>query len=384
MGFVGAAFRIFFTRFIPLLVLVLALFVGWLKQEVIPEGRFFALVFPALKGMMPAPIVGHGKMEGVLPVPDDLLPEPRPENEMFVELPGGYQMPQNGIGMCCRYSAYDDVLVERTVLWYLLTGGRHIDGAQVYLNHRATGKGIKEAIRRGVPRSEIFVTTKVWPAFYGYNSTKEVVPTFLEELGLEYLDLVLMHMPVRFPGFNYMSEECNKQGSSKKECRQETFKALSELREQGIVRSVGVSNFATHHLKELLELENIAPIANDQIQYNPWAPQEWVDTVDFCHKNGIAITAYNSLGGSLQHHEAHTIEALTDLAEKHHRSVAQIMLRWALQINAVVIPGTGNPKHMRENLDVYSFELSEEDMKAIEALRTDEDMNKFIIMKPLD
>jgi 2,5-diketo-D-gluconate reductase A len=149
-------------------------------------------------------------MVGTPPVPDDMLPEPRPENEMIIELAGGYQMPQNGLGMCCRPTAYDDVLVERTVLWYLLMGGRLVNTAQLYLNHRADGKGIKEAIRRGVPRGEIFVTTELFMSFYGPNSTKEVVPTFLEELGLEYLDLVLMHMPVRFPGFNYMSKECRK------------------------------------------------------------------------------------------------------------------------------------------------------------------------------
>ena len=150
MGFIGSVLRFIFTRLIPILILVVALIVGWLNTGVpIPEGKFFATVFPILKGKWPATIVGHGKMVGTPVVPDDMVPQPRPENELFVELPGGYQMPQNGIGMCCRPTAYDDVLVERTVLWYLLLGGRHIDTAHIYLNHEAIGKGIEKAIRRG-------------------------------------------------------------------------------------------------------------------------------------------------------------------------------------------------------------------------------------------
>jgi diketogulonate reductase-like aldo/keto reductase len=126
------------------------------------------------------------------------------------------------------------------------------------------------------------VTTKPFASFYGYNATKETVPTFLEELVLEYLDLVLMHSPVRFPGIGFVPEECSKLKLSKKQYHQETFKALSDLREQGIVRSVGVSNFAIHQLKDLQELENAALIANNQFQYNPWSPDEWVETFKYC------------------------------------------------------------------------------------------------------
>jgi diketogulonate reductase-like aldo/keto reductase len=387
MGFLGAAFRVFCYRVVPVLVLSTALFIGWLNQEIIPEGRLFATAVPLLKGVMPPSIVGHGQMVGTPPVPDDMTPEPRPENEMFLELPGGYQMPQNGLGMCCRPTAYDDVLVERTVLWYLLIGGRLIDTAHVYLNHRAIGKGIKEAIRRGVPRSEIFVTTKVFPSLYGYNSTKEIVPKFLDELGLEYIDLVILHSPVRFPGLNYMSEECNTKKLSKEECRHETFQALSEFREQdgdGLIRNVGVSNFNTLALKELQKLDGAAPIANNQIMFNPFAPNESVDTFQFCQQNDISITAFFSLGGSYQHQEAQTIATLKTLSEKYDRSVAQIMLRWSLQVNAAIIPGTGNPKHMRENLSIYSFELSKEDMNEIDKLRSDGTADKFMKMEPMD
>ena len=386
MGFLRALVRFTFTRIVPICVLLAALFLRWLNTSTpIPEGKFFATIFPILKGIWPATIVGHGKMPGTPPVPDDMTPEPRPENEVLLELPGGHQIPQNGIGMCCRPTAYDDVLVERTVLWFLLLGGRHIDGAHIYLNHKAIGKGIKEAIRRGVPRSEIFFTTKLFPTFFGYNSTLEIVPTWLKETGLDYIDLVLMHAPIH-PADALLgtSKECNKLRLSKKKCRQVTWKALSELRARGVMRNVGVSNFVANQLTDLTEMENVAPIANNQIMFNPFLSNDWLETVEFCHEHGIVITGYNSLGGALQHHEAKTVETLTKLSEKYKRSVAQIMLRWAMQKNVVVIPGTGNPNYMRENLSIYAFELSPEDMDSIDRLRKSEESGKFMSTPKLE
>ena len=216
------------------------------------------------------------------------------------------------------------------------------------------------------------------------------MPTFLKELNVDYLDMVLMHAPVRRSSM-FVPHECKLAGLSYKQCRQETWKALSELRAEGLIRNAGVSNFAKHHLSDIMELYDddnddsiIAPIANNQIQWNPWAPTEWVDTVHFCQSQGIAITAYNSLGGSLEHHQAHTIEILKTLSKKYNRSVAQIMLRWAIQSGVAIIPGTGNPNYMAENLSIYEFELSEQDMTDIEGLRESDHANKFTIMKPRD
>ena len=180
-----------------------------------------------------------------------MLPLPRPVDELFLTLPGGKVMPQQGLGMCCRPTAYDNVLVYRTVLWYLLLGGRHIDGAHLYLNHRAIGKGIAEALRRGVPRQEIFVTTKMFPTQYGYESATALVPLYLEELGLEYLDLLLMHFP-SVPSF--IPSPCKKEGKNTRECRQETWTALSEARKKGLVHNVGVSNFGVSHLQGKVSL----------------------------------------------------------------------------------------------------------------------------------
>lgn len=143
-------------RIITALVLLIAIFLGWLRTYKPAYGVIFATVSPLLEGYAPPLLVGHGRMTGTEEIPDDMMPSPRPENELFASLPDGYKLPLSGIGMCCRATAYDDVLVRRTILWYLLQGGRHIDTAHVYRNHKAIGLGIKDAIERGIPRSEIY------------------------------------------------------------------------------------------------------------------------------------------------------------------------------------------------------------------------------------
>ena len=179
-------------------------------------------MIPLMKGYLPPSIVGHGRMVGTPEVPTDVPLVARPTNELFITLAGTKDaMPRNGLGMCCRPTAYDDVLVERSVLWYLLQGGRLIDGAQLYLNHEAIGRGIQQAIDKGIPRSEIFMVSKIPPSQFGYNTTKKVVPTFGQELGLKYVDLVLMHAPSPFSTL-LESAECKELGLTYKRCRQKT------------------------------------------------------------------------------------------------------------------------------------------------------------------
>jgi diketogulonate reductase-like aldo/keto reductase len=297
-------------------------------------------------------------------VPDDMSPQPRPSNEQFLDLPGGYKMPQNGIGMCCRPSAYDDELVYRTVLWYLLLGGRHIDGAHLYLNHEAIGKGIAEAMHRGVKREEIFVTTKIFPSHFGYQSTLSNVKKYVKELGLEYIDLVLLHFPSSFP---LQTSPCKKDGKDSSQCRRETWAALSELREAGLIRNAGVSNFALKHLKDLEGLG--APIANNQIQFTPFEPEYVMETVQYCFENNITVTAYSPLGGLVDQNKAMVDDVLNKIASKYGKRVADIMLRWAMQRGFAVIPGTGNPQHMKQNLAIFDFELADEDMSVINDLK---------------
>jgi len=357
---------------LSILVIVIAVFFQWLRSYPPAFGIFFATMSPLLEGHLPPVVFGHGRLQGTAEVPADMAPLPRPSHELFASLPGGYQMPLSGIGMCCRYSAYDDVLVRRTILWYLLQGGRHIDTAHVYRNHRAIGLGIKDAIARGIPRSEIFVVTKIFPPYYGYQSALDIVPTFREELGLDYIDMVLMHAP-KMP---IARNECVKSGLSDKECRQQTWKALSELREQGVMRNIGVSNFMIHHMQEISDLE-LAPIANNQFQFNAFVPPAQHKIFEYCMENNIAVTAYYPVGGTLEKEKAANSSTIKLLSEKYGKSSYQLLLRWLVQKGAAVIPGTGNPKHMKDNLDVFSWSLADEDMLIMEGLRSTEEAKKF-------
>ena len=255
--------------------------------------------------------------------------------------------------------------IDRHLLWYLLLGGRHIDGAQLYLNSKTVGRGIREAMSLGVKREEIFLTSKIFPTHYGYESTMKVVKSELDDLGLEYFDLFLLHFPSSGP----LRSPCSKEGKGASQCRKETWQALSELRNKGLIRNAGVSNFVVKHIQELEALTDVAPIANNQISFNPFVPEETMETVEYCHRRNIIVTAYMPLGGL--HHRDLVNKKLAGLSTKLGKSVSQIMLRWALQSGCAVIPGTGNPSHMRENLDVYEIELSDDDMKQINELKYD-------------
>ena len=176
-----------------------------------------------------------------------------------------------------------------------------------------------------------------------------------------------------------MPNECTRHGKDATACRQDTWKALSEVRAAALVRNVGVSNFALHHLQELQAVPHGAPIANQQIQYSPFAPRAVQDVVAYCQAHNISDTAYSPLGGMMDQDRAAATAALQVIASAHAGSVTvqQVMLRWALQKNLAVIPGTGNPEHMKQNLAVYEFELTEADMQAIDALADTTEAEKF-------
>ncbi|KAL3795766.1 hypothetical protein HJC23_008253 [Cyclotella cryptica] len=187
------------------------------------------------------------------------------------------------------------------------------------------------------------------------------VEVYVKELGLDYIDLVLMHFPATFP---FMTSLCNKDAM---QCRRETLKALSELRASGLIRNAGVSNFAMKHLKDL---EGIgAPIANNQIQFTPFELEHVMETVAYCAEHNITMTAYSPLGGIMDQDKAMADEVLNQIAAKYDKRVSHIMLRWATQRCFAVIPGTGNLDHMRENLSIFGFELSDDDMQTINELK---------------
>jgi diketogulonate reductase-like aldo/keto reductase len=266
--------------------------------------------------------------------------------------------------MCCRPSAYDEETVRRSVLWYLLQGGRHIDTAQLYLNHKPIGAAIAQAIERGVPRAEIWVTTKLHERFYdsGEETILGMVQEWLKELQVEYLDLVLLLQPK--PLIPLFGHKC----TNWTQCTASAWRAMAKAKTRGYVRNIGVSNFDIDQLKEVQTL-SAAPIAVNQFMINPFSPAWVFDIASFCKENGIVVTSSAPLAGTMQTKKAVSEEVVQGIAVNHSISPAQVLLRWALQKGYNVIPGSGNPEHQKENLAIYSVTLTEEEMTKIDMLR---------------
>ncbi|MGD6834190.1 aldo/keto reductase [Sutcliffiella halmapala] len=245
-------------------------------------------------------------------------------------------MPWFGLGV---FKVEEGQEVESSVKMAINAGYRSIDTAAIYKNEDGVGKAIKEA---GIPREELFITTKVWNADQGYESTLAAFEASMEKLGLEYLDLYLVHWPVKG---KYV----------------DTWKALEKLYADGKVRAIGVSNFHIHHLQDILDVAEVKPMVN-QVEYHPKLSQ--VELLNFCKENGIQMEAWSPLmqGELLQN------EVLMELAEKYNKSVAQIILRWDLQNGVVTIPKSVKEHRIKENADIFDFEITDEDMQKIHAL----------------
>ncbi len=230
---------------------------------------------------------------------------------------------------------------ERAVSAALDAGYRHIDTAAGYFNEREVGRAIAGS---GIARDEVFVVTKLWNADQGYDSTLAAFDASMQRLGLEYLDLYLIHWPV--PAKNLFVE---------------TFKAFSQLRDQGRIRSIGVSNFEPEHLRILIDATGIVPAVN-QIELHPLLPQRELREVHA--QLGIATEAWSPLGqGSLL-----TNPTVTAVADAHGKTAAQVLIRWHIQLGNIVIPKSVNPERIVSNFDVFDFELSEKDMASISSL----------------
>jgi diketogulonate reductase-like aldo/keto reductase len=251
-------------------------------------------------------------------------------------LNNGVKMPWFGLGVFKVEEGPELVNAVKTAIQH---GYRSIDTAAIYGNEEGVGQGIKES---GIAREDLFVTSKVWNADLGYESTLAAYQTSLDKLDLEYLDLYLIHWPV---GGKY----------------KDAWRALETLYKEGRVRAIGVSNFQVHHLEDLLKDAEIKPMVN-QVEYHPRLTQKEVQT--FCRENGIQMEAWSPLmQGQLLDNEV-----LVELASKYNKSVAQIILRWDLQNGVITIPKSTKEHRIIENSQVFDFELTQEDMHQINEL----------------
>lgn len=224
-------------------------------------------------------------------------------------------------------------------------GYRLIDTAAVYKNEKGVGQGIKEC---GVNREELFITSKVWNTNRGYENTLAAFDETMKKLDLEYLDLYLIHWPANKKQFGNQADEINAS----------TWKALEKLYKEGKVKAIGVCNFETHHLEKLLETAEIVPMI-DQLEYHPGWIQS--DTVLYCQKNGIVVEAWSPLGRSTLLKD----ETLAGIASHYNKSVAQLCLRYAIQNGVLPLPKSVHKERMVSNLDVFDFEITKEDMEAL-------------------
>ena len=260
-----------------------------------------------------------------------------PNGENNLKLNSGTAIPAFGFGTW-NLADGDEVFVA--VSEALKAGYRLIDTAKVYGNERGVGEAIRKS---AVPREEVFVTTKLWPSDFGYENALAAFEESLDRLGLEYIDLYLIHWQGR-----------------DKDRRQESWRALVDIYRQGQAKSIGVSNYMVEHLEEVLATSDTVPAVN-QIEFHPFIYSQQVPLIDFCKKHSITVEAYSPLAMG-RHMKNETIEAI---AKSHDKSVAQIMLRWAVGHDTVPIPKSSHPDRIIENLDVFDFELSKEEMRVM-------------------
>ncbi|MFD6152925.1 MULTISPECIES: aldo/keto reductase [unclassified Streptomyces] len=254
-----------------------------------------------------------------------------------VTLNNGVVMPQLGFGV---FQVPDDETTA-AVASALGAGYRSVDTAAVYGNERGVGRALASS---GVPREELFVTTKLWNDDQGYDATLRAFDASLDKLGLEYTDLYLIHWP-----------------TPARDRYVDSYRALEKLLADGRTRAIGVSNFQPAHLERLVAETGVVPVLN-QVELHPGLQQRELRATHAAL--GIATEAWSPLAQGALLKE----DALTTLAERHDRSPAQIVLRWHLQSGNIVIPKSVTPARIRENLDVFGFTLSDEDMAAVDAL----------------
>jgi diketogulonate reductase-like aldo/keto reductase len=270
------------------------------------------------------------------------------ETEVFMDitstkiLNNGVKIPVLGLGV---FRVENDRVCTDAVRWALEAGYRHIDTAAIYGNEEATGKGIKES---GVPREEIFLTTKLWNEDMRMNRQEAAFEESLKRLETDYVDLYLIHWPV--PGKFA-----------------ESWKVLEKLFRDGRIRAAGVSNFHAHHLEEIAKISDLVPAVN-QIECHPLLSQKAL--VDYCGKKDIAVTAWSPLGGVKLNLAEN--ETLKKISAKFGKTPVQVVLRWDLQRGIITIPKSVRKERIIENRNIFDFELSADDMRIIDSMNKDQ------------
>lgn len=258
----------------------------------------------------------------------------------LMDLQDGNTMPQLGLGV---YKVENEIAAP-LVSHALQNGYRLIDTASMYENELGVGQGIVDS---GVPREEVQVATKFWMDGLGFENTLKAFDKSLKLLGLDYLDFYLIHWPAPKRGLLYV----------------DSWKAMEKLKNEGLVRSIGVCNFHTHHIDEILKVAEHKPVLN-QIELHPWLTQE--KTLEYDNSHSIVTQAWSPLARGKILEE----QSLATLAEKHGKSVAQIVLRWHIQRGVAVIPKSNSKERIVENMNVFDFELSADEVASITALNT--------------
>jgi len=254
-----------------------------------------------------------------------------------ITLNNGVPIPRLGLGV---FRSQAGKTTRNAVFHALEAGYRHIDTAKIYGNEPSVGQAVRES---GIPRSDIFVTTKLWNSDHGYDATLRACDESLTKLGFNAVDLYLVHWPV-------------------KELPLETWRAMETLLAEGKARAIGVSNYMVRHLEELLDQCNVVPAVN-QIELSPYNYLYRKEVVDLCRANGIHIEAYSPLTKAQKLNDP----KLVKLAQKYGKTAAQILIRWVLQQDMIVLPKSTNPERIRQNGDVFDFTISGEDVAYLES-----------------
>lgn len=255
-----------------------------------------------------------------------------------IKLNTGTSMPVIGFG---TWQINSDEAAEKAVSEALKAGYRLIDTAKVYGNERGVGQAIKSS---GLAREEMFVTTKLWNDNQGYGTTLKAIDESLEKLGLDYVDLYLIHWPV--------------EGK-----RQDSWRAMEEIYKSGRAKAVGVSNYTVRHLTELLNANQVVPAVN-QVEFHPFIYEEQQELLKFCRNHNIIMEAYSPLASGKRVNDPQ----ITGIAEHYKKTNAQILLRWAIQQGTVPLPRSTKPEHIKQNLAVFDFEINDADMTVLNNL----------------